>query len=115
MRRQSSAGPGWRYRGTSQLGLDDELLHALVRDGRLILISDEVGYLPEQLDEILERLATLEDGFTVAEFRDSLQVSRRQAVPMLEWLDANAWTTRYGDVRSVRKQPGPGGTDARPR
>ncbi len=100
---------------TSQLGLDDELLHALVRDGRLILISDEVGYLPEQLDEILERLATLEDGFTVAEFRDSLQVSRRQAVPMLEWLDANAWTTRYGDVRSVRKQPGPGGTDARPR
>ena len=98
----------------SRLGLDDELLYALVRSGRLVQISDEVFYLRDQLDEILERLTVLEDGFTVADFRDLLDVSRRQAVPLLEWLDANGWTSRHGDLRSVRKQPGPGGIGARP-
>jgi selenocysteine-specific elongation factor len=92
----------------TQLGLDPELLHAAVRVGKLVRVADDLVYLPEQIDEITGRLANL-DTFTVAQFRDELEVSRRQAVPLLEWLDAEGWTARRGDVRTVRRQhPQPG-------
>ncbi len=96
----------------SQLGMSRELLHALVRSERLVQIAPDLVYLPEQVDEILERLAELDDGFTVAEFRDHLGVSRRQAIPVLEWLDASGWTARRGDVRTIRKRPGRAGSSA---
>ncbi len=97
----------------SQLGLGDELMHALLREGRLEKVGDDLVYLPEQLDQIAERLHELPDGFTVADFRDLLGVSRRQAVPLLEWLDRTGATVRTGDIRRVRPQqprgPAPGG------
>jgi len=87
----------------SQLGLSDELTHALVRNGDLIRVASDLVYLPEQIDQITTELAQLDDGFTVAQFRDEFGLSRRQAVPLLEWLDGAGWTIRRGDVRGVRK------------
>jgi selenocysteine-specific elongation factor len=87
----------------SQLGLLDELAHALVRRGDLVRVGPDLVYLPEQIDQVTERLAVLADGFTVADFRDELGLTRRQAVPLLEWLDSTGWTTRRGDGRVVRK------------
>ena len=89
-----------------ELELDAELLHALVRSGRLVRVSDDLVYLPEQVDAIVAGLARLEDGFTVAMFRDEFELTRRQAVPLLEWLDAAGYTRRRGDTREVRKRPG---------
>ena len=43
-----------------------------------------------------------EDEFTVADFRDRLEVTRRQAVPLLEWLDRRGITRRRGDLRKLR-------------
>jgi selenocysteine-specific elongation factor len=97
---------------TSTLGLDDESLHAVLRRGRLVVIAPDVAYLPDQIDDITSRLAGLDDGFTVSEFRDAMGVSRRHAVPLLEWLDANGWTSRRGDIRVVRRLPKPAGDDA---
>ncbi len=101
-------GDGLAVRRASQLDLDRETFHALLRDGRLVRIDDDLVYLPEQLDTITAALDDLEDGFTVAQFRDAYGLSRRHAVPILEWLDAEGWTSRRGDVRSVRRRPGPG-------
>ena len=56
------------------------------------------GWLP-----LHDRLA---EGFTVADFRDAFGLTRRQAVPLLEWLDGAGWTTRRGDGRVVRKRSG---------
>ena len=97
---------------TSQLDLDPELFHALVRSGLLERIADDLVYLPEQIENILERLEGLEDGFTVGDFRDALGISRRQAVPLLEWLDLRGRTVRRGDVRDLRKPRGQAGSDA---
>ena len=41
---------------------------------------------------------------TVAEFRDAFGVTRRHAVPLLEWLDREGWTVRRGDLRSLRER-----------
>ena len=42
------------------------------------------------------------DEFTVADFRDRFGISRKYAVPLLEWLDRAGITRRDGDVRVVR-------------
>lgn len=86
----------------SQLELPDELLHALVRRGDLVMIESDLVYLPEQIDVIVSALGNLEEPFTVASFRDALGLSRRQAVPLLEWLDGTNRTVRDGDLRTVR-------------
>ena len=86
----------------SQLGLSDELLHALVRDGQLVKVADDLVYMPDQLDDIIARLQDLKPGFTVAQVRDLLAVTRRQAVPLLEWLDKQGITVRRGDLRDLR-------------
>ena len=99
----------------SQLGLDQELLHSLVRSGRVIQVAQDLVYLPHQVDQIVELLSALGDGFTVAEFRDALGVSRRHAVPLLEWLDGEGWTSRSGNTRTVRKRPDSGESGAQPR
>jgi selenocysteine-specific elongation factor len=86
----------------SNLGISDEVLHALLRRGDLVRIGDELVLLPDQVDTITSGLSALPDGFTVAAFRDEFGLSRRHAVPLLEWLDGQGWTRRDGDGRSIR-------------
>ncbi len=88
----------------TQLGLETELLHALVRDGRLTRIADDLVYLPEQVETITAAFRKLPTEFTVAEFRDELGVTRRQAIPLLEWFDGQGITRRKGDVRTLREK-----------
>ena len=87
----------------SSLEISDEVRHALVRRGDLVRIDDDLVLLPEQMEAITSGLAGLPDGFTVAAFRDEFGLARRQAVPLLEWMDAEGWTRRQGDGRSVRR------------
>lgn len=86
-----------------ELGLDAEVLHALIRDGALVAIGDDLVYLPETLDRIVGATRDMEDGFSVAGFRDALGITRRHAVPLLEWMDRGGITRRQGDLRSVRR------------
>lgn len=90
----------------SDLGLRPEVRHALIRTGDLVRIDEDLVLLPDQVAAIISGLAMLPDTFTVAEFRDRYGLSRRHAVPLLEWLDAEGWTRRSGDVRSVRSPRG---------
>lgn len=105
-------GAGLAVPRASQLGLRGELMHAAIREGRLTRIGEDLVYLPGQLAEMTQRLAALPAEFTVAEFRDAMGISRRHAVPLLEWLDGTGWTSRRGDVRTLRRSPSPGPGDA---
>ena len=84
-----------------ELRADQELVHILIREGRLVRISDQLVYLPEQIEELLDRLRDAPQPFTVAAFRDALGLTRKYAVPLLEWLDASGTTVRRGDERSL--------------
>lgn len=81
------------------LEIDRELLHALLRSGDLIQVSADLVFLPEQIDTVTAGLADLPNPFTVAAFRDRFGISRKYAVPLLEWLDGANLTRRDGDVR----------------
>lgn len=85
------------------LSLDPELVHALARRGDLVAVSDEFLYLTDQIEEITRAIGAMEDGFTVADFRDRHGLSRKYAVPLLEWADKTGLTKRQGDRRSPRR------------
>lgn len=92
----------------AELRADPELVHILVREGRLVRISDQLVYLPEQIEELWERLGDLPERFTVAAFRDAMGLTRKYAVPLLEWLDGSGATVRHGDERSLTgRRPAP--------
>ncbi len=84
------------------LDIDPELLHLKVRIGDLVKVSEEFVYLPSQIDQILEIIRSMPDGFTVADFRDAAGLSRKYAVPILEWSDRQGVTVRRGDGRTTR-------------
>jgi selenocysteine-specific elongation factor len=84
------------------LDIDPELLHFVIRRGDLVRISNELVYLPEQLEQIIETMRSMAGEFSVAEFRDATGLSRKYAVPLLEWADKEGLTVRRGDTRSVR-------------
>ena len=87
-----------------ELEIDPELLHALLRQGRLVRISSDLAYLPAQLEVLMGHLAGLPRRFTVATFRDATGLTRKYAVPLLEWMDRCGATVRHGDERSVAEQ-----------
>ena len=84
-----------------ELEVDPELLHALLREGRLVRISEDLAYLPGQVEELVAGLADLPDRFTVARFRDATGLTRKYAVPFLEWADRRGITTRHGNERTL--------------
>ena len=89
----------------SAIELDDELLHSLIRDGELIQIGPDLVFTSGQINDIQNRIGDLPKGFSVSQFRDEFSMTRRQAVPMLEWLDKSGWTRRSGDGRTAKRQP----------
>lgn len=86
----------------TDLGIDQGVLHAAVRNGELIQVSGEFVYLPEQVDELLSVIDDLDEPFGVSEFKDRAGLSRKYAVPFLEWTDDTGRTVRTGDVRRKR-------------
>lgn len=85
----------------SALDLDDDTVHFLLRRGDLVRIGDDLAFTSRQIAALIERVAELEDGFAVTDFKDHFGMSRRQAVPTLEWLDSIGRTRRQGDGRVV--------------
>lgn len=85
-----------------ELDAGDELIHALVRSGRLTRVSEDFVYTSSQIERLVEAVRAMEAPFTVSEFRERFGISRKYAVPLLEWLDRTGVTVRRGDHRTVR-------------
>jgi selenocysteine-specific elongation factor len=90
------------------LGLDakraQRILGALLREGLLVRISDDLVFHRDALQSLLSGLAKrkLENPrLTVPEFKDLSGVSRKYAIPLLEYLDRARITRREGDLRVI--------------
>lgn len=78
------------------------LLTNLLRDGELVRISEEMVFHRSALAELDRRLAEFKQSsprITVSEFKDLAGVSRKYAIPLLEYLDRAKKTRRQGDAR----------------
>ena len=78
------------------------LLQLLLRDRKLIKISEELVFHASALDALRASLsARIGQKFSVPEFKTWTGISRKYAIPLLEFLDREHVTRREGDARIV--------------
>jgi len=86
----------------------DQAVQALVRDGRLVRMGDMVFHR-DPLVVLKREVAGLRSGqpagarvtLDVGAFKTRHGLTRKHAIPLLEWLDRERVTRRVGDVRIV--------------
>jgi selenocysteine-specific elongation factor len=81
------------------------VLSALVEQGDLIKLGDDVIFMTETYDEMVNRVVAhlKEQGtITVAQMRDMFGTSRKYALAFLGHLDEKRITRRVGDERVLR-------------
>ncbi|MGD1095855.1 MAG: selenocysteine-specific translation elongation factor [Bryobacteraceae bacterium] len=78
------------------------LLQILLRNRKLVRISDDLIYHVSAIETLRQMLAARKGvRFGVPEFKDWTGVSRKYAIPLLEFLDRERITRRDGDSRIV--------------
>jgi selenocysteine-specific elongation factor len=78
------------------------ILQLLLRDKRLVRVSDELVFHASAIRSLRELLAKKKGArFAVPEFKDWTGISRKYAIPLLEFLDRERVTRREGDSRVV--------------
>jgi selenocysteine-specific elongation factor len=81
-----------------------KIVTLLLRDKVLIKISDELVFHRGALEELRRHMAAFKLKATkidVAKFKEMTGVSRKYAIPLLEYLDRERVTRRVGDVREI--------------
>jgi selenocysteine-specific elongation factor len=79
-----------------------DLLEALIKSGRLVRLAPDLVYHADVVAHIRQSLAAHKGRkFSVPEFKDWTQISRKYAIPLLEYLDRVHVTRREGDSRIV--------------
>jgi selenocysteine-specific elongation factor len=84
----------------------DAVYEVLLRQGRLVQVSPEVVFLRETYEAAVQRIRELiqQNGqITAAQVRDAYNTSRKYALALLEYLDAQNITRRVGDARVLAK------------
>lgn len=78
------------------------ILQLLLRDKRLVRITDELVFHASAMQALRTLLAAKKGvQFAVPEFKDWTGISRKYAIPLLEYLDRERITRRQGDARVV--------------
>jgi selenocysteine-specific elongation factor len=88
-----------------QAKLGDELLAAILEEGKLVAVSSDVLFRAQDYAALVNGIrAHLEahGQITVAEVRDLFSTSRKYALALMEHLDARGVTRRVGDARVLK-------------
>ena len=82
-----------------------DLYYFLLQQGELVRVSEDVVVAAKQITSLKARLTdSFPSGntFSVPEFKDLFKISRKYAIPFLEYLDRVKVTQRLGDQRVLR-------------
>lgn len=78
------------------------LLQMLLKERRLVKVSEELVYHVETLDALKTLLAARKgQSFSVGDFKEWTGASRKYAIPLLELLDRERITRRVGEQRMI--------------
>lgn len=73
--------------------------------GQLVRLDGKYLIHRGVLDEIARRVAEWEvEAFAISEFKDRFGLTRKLAIPILEWLDSQRTTVRHGDRRRILRR-----------
>jgi len=81
-----------------------KIVTLLLREGTLVKLSDDLVFHRDALGGLKQSVADQKrssDKLDVARFKDLTGVSRKYAIPLLEWLDRERVTRRVGDARTI--------------
>jgi selenocysteine-specific elongation factor len=84
---------------------EPDLLNLLIEQRRVVKVSDDVIFITAAYDEMVDTVVNQMKSrgkVTVAEVRDLLHTSRKYALALMEYLDAQKTTRRIGDERVLR-------------
>ncbi|MBE0476381.1 MAG: SelB C-terminal domain-containing protein, partial [Coriobacteriia bacterium] len=88
-------------------GVARKVLSRLAASGAVVRVGPELHFDAAAIAGARARLesflADKPGGATAAELRDVLRVSRKYAIPLLEYFDAQGVTRREGDLRVLRR------------
>ncbi len=85
-----------------EAGRARSILQLLLRDKKLIRVNDELVFHASALNSLRQLLAQRKgQKFAVPEFKDWTGISRKYAIPLLEFFDRERVTRRDGDSRIV--------------
>lgn len=82
------------------------VLQLLTREGILVKVKDELYFHRPAIAELETRVINFlkeQKELSPTQFKEITQVSRKYAIPLLEYLDAQKITLRVGDKRILRK------------
>lgn len=82
----------------------DDVLNALIREGKIVKINEEIYMKTHMLNDSLEKLKDFiekKGSITAGEYRDILQTNRRIAIGLLEYFDNQRITKRLDDKREL--------------
>ncbi len=80
----------------------DALVKLLAESGRLVKVTTTMLYHPDVVDDVRGKIVAhfeSEDQLTVPIFKDMVGVTRKYAIPLLEYFDGEGTTMRSGNVR----------------
>jgi selenocysteine-specific elongation factor len=78
------------------------LLQILLREKRLVRVGDDLVFHASAIDYLRQLLAAHKgERFAVPDFKEWTGVSRKYAIPLLEFLDREKITRRDGDQRAI--------------
>jgi selenocysteine-specific elongation factor len=109
--RTTGAAPPSPEEALGHLGLsgaeEHELFQLLLEERRLVRVRESLFFHAQTLREIEERLVAFlkeKKAITPGDFKDLLGISRKYAIPLLEYFDGQRVTVRAGDHRVLRGQ-----------
>jgi selenocysteine-specific elongation factor len=92
-------------------------LEYLLRRGEAVRVGPDLFFSRRAIDDLRERLRVFlgERGqITTQEMKTLVGGTRKYAIPLAEYFDAEKLTLRVGEVRRLRERPGPGGGRGKP-
>ena len=105
-----SSRPGWRRRRWRRCWRNRAwkparartLLEILLREKRLVRVNDDLVFHRSAIEKLRQMLAARKaSAFNVGAFKEWTGISRKYAIPLLEFLDREHVTRREGDERVV--------------
>ncbi len=77
----------------------------LVQQGSLVRLDNKWFIHRQTLDSVVDGIGKWEvEDFAVGEFKERFGLTRKLAIPLLEWLDSNRVTVRAGNRRKVLRR-----------
>jgi selenocysteine-specific elongation factor len=85
----------------------EEVLAVMREEGIVVKVKEDLYFHGKAIDELKERMIAFlkaHGEITTPQFKDMTGVSRKYAIPLIEYFDKTQLTVRVGDNRVLRKK-----------